>query len=347
MSDYHHENRDEIGMTWIEYARWHFDNHGWKEGMDPSYVFDTSFYLEQNPDVAAAGINPLTHYLEYGVYQGRQPHDGMPSLDQFDATTYLSSNPDLTEAGVTTALGAYTHFARYGQFENREGVPYIDHHCVEGATCVSSTDEEPTPDHWSFDSIAYGPSRSDVWQHFSDNVDTITMDWGEFSKWHYDNFGWKEGSDPNFHFDTSFYLAENPDVAAAGVNPFDHFLSNGVHEGRQPHDGMIAYSNFDPVKYLVLNQDLTDAGFFWGKDLYAHFVLHGQFENRPGAPEVIPHLMEGLQVAEPAQSDLVEEPPMSQPVEAFTYMDAGQDTEGSNDVVGVLNAASAFLADAV
>jgi serralysin len=34
-------------------------------------------------------------------------------------------------------------------------------------------------------------------------------------------------------FDTLGYLAENPDVAAAGVNPLEHFLSFGIYEGRQ------------------------------------------------------------------------------------------------------------------
>jgi hypothetical protein len=49
---------------------------------------------------------------------------------------------------------------------------------------------------------------------------------------HYDTFGWKEGRDPSASFDTLGYLAANPDVAAAHVNPLDHYLQFGVHEGR-------------------------------------------------------------------------------------------------------------------
>jgi serralysin len=44
---------------------------GWKEGRDPSADFDTLGYLAANPDVAAANINPLEHYLMFGVYEGR------------------------------------------------------------------------------------------------------------------------------------------------------------------------------------------------------------------------------------------------------------------------------------
>ena len=34
------------------------------------------------------------------------------------------------------------------------------------------------------------------------------------------------------HFDTTGYLAANPDVAAAGINPLDHYLTLGTYEGR-------------------------------------------------------------------------------------------------------------------
>jgi lipopolysaccharide biosynthesis protein len=42
-------------------------------GRDPNPLFDTSFYVEQNADVAAAGVNPLAHYLTVGAAEGRDP----------------------------------------------------------------------------------------------------------------------------------------------------------------------------------------------------------------------------------------------------------------------------------
>lgn len=38
---------------------------------------------------------------------------------------------------------------------------------------------------------------------------------------------------PSELFNTQHYLKCNPDVAAAGVNPFIHFVCNGIHEGRE------------------------------------------------------------------------------------------------------------------
>lgn len=49
----------------------HFIEHGWKEGRNPSQKFDTRYYLETNPDVNIAGINPVVHYLKYGMREGR------------------------------------------------------------------------------------------------------------------------------------------------------------------------------------------------------------------------------------------------------------------------------------
>src|SRR3546814_11595423 len=38
---------------------------------DPSPGFSTRRYLRANPDVAAAGMNPLVHYLRFGRGEGR------------------------------------------------------------------------------------------------------------------------------------------------------------------------------------------------------------------------------------------------------------------------------------
>lgn len=51
---------------------------------------------------------------------------------------------------------------------------------------------------------------------------------------HYLAEGWRLGHDPAPWFDTLWYIRENPDVAAAGVNPFLHWLTDGRAEGRLP-----------------------------------------------------------------------------------------------------------------
>lgn len=49
----------------------HYLVNGWREGRDPSAAFDTSAYLDRNPDVAVAGMNPLVHFIGWGLSEGR------------------------------------------------------------------------------------------------------------------------------------------------------------------------------------------------------------------------------------------------------------------------------------
>ena len=60
----------------------------------PNRLFDVSFYLAQNPDVADAGGEPLAHYLAVGASKGSNPHP------LFDTAFYLERNPDVAAAGV-------------------------------------------------------------------------------------------------------------------------------------------------------------------------------------------------------------------------------------------------------
>jgi len=50
----------------------HYLKHGWREGRDPSAGFSTDGYLAANPDVMANGFNPLSHFLEFGLAEGRK-----------------------------------------------------------------------------------------------------------------------------------------------------------------------------------------------------------------------------------------------------------------------------------
>jgi uncharacterized protein YkwD len=87
---------------------------------------------------------------------------------------------------------------------------------------------------------------------------------------HYLAFGWNEGRDPSAWFDTRYYLQQNPDVAAAGMDALLHFEQFGWKEGRAPS------LLFDDAKYLQQNPDVAAAGF----DPLLHYMEFGQNEGR-------------------------------------------------------------------
>ncbi len=51
---------------------------------------------------------------------------------------------------------------------------------------------------------------------------------------HYLTQGAAQGLNPHPLFHTAWYLANNPDVAAAGTNPLLHYIASGAREGRSP-----------------------------------------------------------------------------------------------------------------
>lgn len=67
-------------------------------------IFDGGFYLDQNADVKAAGVEPLAHYLRFGWQEARAPNP------QFDDGYYRA------EAGLapTTPISALAHFLAFG-----------------------------------------------------------------------------------------------------------------------------------------------------------------------------------------------------------------------------------------
>ncbi|HQA29250.1 MAG TPA: deoxynucleoside kinase [Brevefilum fermentans] len=46
---------------------WHYVRSGWKEERNPSKAFNTRVYLQENQDVKKIGINPLCHYIKNGI----------------------------------------------------------------------------------------------------------------------------------------------------------------------------------------------------------------------------------------------------------------------------------------
>ena len=74
----------------------------------PSGV-DPTWYLRTYHDVAAAGVDPVSHYLEHGWREGRDPRA------DFSTRGYLSANEDVARAG----LNPFLHYLRHGKDEGR------------------------------------------------------------------------------------------------------------------------------------------------------------------------------------------------------------------------------------
>lgn len=74
-----------------------------------SGAFDAEFYRDRNPDVAAAGVDPLPHYAVTGAFEGRDPNRW------FDSRAYILANPDVD----AMALNPLWHYLVQGHAQGR------------------------------------------------------------------------------------------------------------------------------------------------------------------------------------------------------------------------------------
>lgn len=72
-------------------------------------LFDSVYYLKENPDVALSGIDALRHYILHGANEGRNPHP------LFDDEFYRKENPDVDLKQINPLV----HFIRHGVHEGR------------------------------------------------------------------------------------------------------------------------------------------------------------------------------------------------------------------------------------
>lgn len=159
--------------------------------------FDRAYYIAQYPDVASAGIDPVLHYLQSGWREGRNPNK------DFSTRFYLASNPDVASSGINP----FQHYLQSGRAEGRK------------PKAVTAQPEDIAKIEAFFDKQWY----LSCFESGAAPEDPIV---------HYLECGWLEGRDPSPEFSTRHYLAQNPDIQVAGINPLVHFALTGHKEVR-------------------------------------------------------------------------------------------------------------------
>ena len=249
---YYLANNPDVAAAGVDpYTHFHFT--GWHEGRNPDALFNTNYYLAQNPDVAAAGIDPLVHYDTQGWKEGRNP------APAFDTNAYLNANPDVKAAGVDPLA----EYLATGAAEGRD--IYAVSATVSGPTSPPTSAPVTAP--ISLPNSA-GDPVFDAAYYLAKNPDVAAAGVDPYTHFHYT--GWIEGRSPSALFDTNYYQAQNPDVAQAHIDPLEHFENQGWHEGRNP-DAL-----FDTNYYLAQNPDVAAAGI----DPLVHYDIQGWKEGR-------------------------------------------------------------------
>jgi glycosyltransferase involved in cell wall biosynthesis len=168
-------------------------------------ALDQDFYLRSHPELEAAGVDALRHYIDQGHDAGFWP------TAEFDTGFYLSRSPDVAEAG----MNAFFHYLKWGRVEGRAPNALA----LEDAARPSSAPERLVAPH--VDPTFYFEQNPEIGRT---HVDAAK---------HYLHFGWHAGLDPSPGFSTRFYRAPGYETDAH-ENPLHHFLRVGRSRGRLP-----------------------------------------------------------------------------------------------------------------
>ncbi|MBW8891055.1 MAG: hypothetical protein JF617_02390 [Burkholderiales bacterium] len=289
--------------------------------------FDADFYTGRllnltGVDLSAEGIDPVEHYLDWGLKLAVNPTSWFSSVD------YLALHTDVAAAGVEP----FVHYISVGREEQRAISSEI-----EQASPVEADNQDAyvcSVVSAEFDAAFYCGENPDV---EAAGVDPLQ---------HYLDAGWREGRDPSPTFSTTSYLELNPDVATAGINPFFHFIVAGRNEGRvgraetgyrydilknvEPIQERVARVRRDsppraPSPLSALRASLEDLSRSNGKQLYVS-VSHDDFTANFGGVQLC--LMREAQAIEEAGFDHVH----LYPATALPVVDL----ESRDPLVGVL-----------
>ena len=187
-----------------------------------SFYFDTAFYLDANPDVAEAGIDPLLHFIETGILEERAPHPLVDIKYILSQDSGLLGSPpqiellvDLLEYDLAIPSPYFdpaTYRASLGDTAPANAL--LRHFLTEGLWARHA------PNPW-LDLFWYAEQNPDIAQ---DPFSALR---------HFVQSGDAEGRAASPEFDGRQYLLRNPDVAQAGMLPLRHFMTQGRAEGRE------------------------------------------------------------------------------------------------------------------
>lgn len=163
--------------------------------------FDPAWYLRAYPDVAAAGLDPLRHYLQSGWREGRSP-----SAD-FDGLFYRMT----VSAPTAPDLCPLVHYNRAGKAANAPR---------SRAEALAGTPFRPDP----AQVVASHPGLADLFDadHYLTRYPDARHS-GLDPLAHYLTHGWQEGRNPSAGFDTAFYRERFMSGDTADICPLLHY----------------------------------------------------------------------------------------------------------------------------
>ena len=230
----------DVGVAGID-PLLHFVRFGIAERRQPNPYFDGDWYLANNTDVANLNLDPLVHYARHGDAEGRRPHP------LFDAAWYRKAHELPADQHALLHFLAERHTGRYAPCPELFPVPFLTPYRDDPALGVDPFE------HYINDMAAQGRECFPDYDILRESglidenyylINATDVHEAELDPVvHYCRFGWWENRRPNIYFEIGWYRQTNPDLVRLNINPLVHDILVGEPHNRRP----VVY--FDPGWY--------------------------------------------------------------------------------------------------
>ena len=289
----------------------HFFETALQYKLNPHPFFDSSFYLEANPDVEIEGLNPLTHWLKTGAKAGFDPHP------LFNLTYYRKQ-----EGHEVDPPGSLKHYQQIGWKAELSPHPLIDPRHLKNQLAtidernifeqfLNSRDLNLNP-HCLFSTKYYvGQNENKISTPSGALIDYCQRGWrlglnpyplfdvSHYALYfcesepiaHYLEHGFRESINPHPLFDSKFYILQRPALRDGYMSPLEHYVTRGLNYGVSPHKQFDTafYEQCEPasikdIKIPALVRYLSNA-YIQNLDPNPNFDTDYYCENNPGLRE--------------------------------------------------------------
>lgn len=182
-----------VGTT-LDYEHKIIDNYNI---LKDSIEFDSIYYQQETPRSMKLKMNPILHFLRYGIYTNEAPNK------RFSPLSYLDFNVDILHHRVNPLI----HYIKNGITEQRRySLPSEDNHILASYLIKESQE---------FDENYYLTNNPDV---FHAGLSALE---------HYCRYGYKEDRKPSLEFDVLWYKYEYLRNYLSTPNPLLHYVLIG------------------------------------------------------------------------------------------------------------------------
>lgn len=240
----------------------HYEGYGWRKGISPSEKFDTKFYVKNNPKLSFENLSPLSHFVNFGQFEGRRAH---ASYDRTSILTAKGNTLWQTAKQIYPSKGRLSKIfepkddsdplMRYFSFEYKKGNAdlgdFDSQYYIASNSDVRKHAIEPFSHYLEYGfrerrfSSPGGKRLIEVDEELLEDINKVRLHLDEeFYRGHlpyleettidlaahFYFYGWKAELDPSATFSVSHYLDLHPDLRKRNVNPLVHCLENYSQE---------------------------------------------------------------------------------------------------------------------